>query len=147
MRRPHGESSAGLPPVPAGSSIERLPYDGDSVPAIARELGQPVGLAPFRVRTEPVFRLHVPVSAGPVTPNGRSRPTTSEPDRPTTVLTLWPSLGRVDATGPSASVVATGIVAIDLVRGVEVIFRHAGGSVTVARNGRIMVRTGVEPKV
>ena len=139
---PDAEPGADLPPVPAGSSIVRLPYDEDAVPAIARELGQPAEVAPFRPGPDPVHRLLIPIGDGPVVP-GRPVPAARDDSgRAVATLTLWTAIGRVDVTGAAAAVVATGVVAVDLVRGVEVIFRHRGGSVTVAGNGRIMVRTG-----
>ena len=113
----------------------------DEIEAIAGELESSVALAPFQVRGEPVYRITVPLVGGAVV---RGSPAGNDPAEqgPVTTLTLWPSLRRVDATNPWATVVATGIVAVDLVAGVEAIFRHTGGSLTVARNGRIMVRTG-----
>ena len=136
---------AGLPPVPAGSSIERRPFGREALDEIASELGQPLTDAPFALHGEPVWRLTVPVVAGPVVAGGAAAATPDPADGAVTVLTFWLSLGRVDAVAPAVSVVATGIIAVDLVPGVEAIFRYPGGNLTVARNGRIMVRTGPTP--
>lgn len=130
-----------LPPIPPNSAVRRVAFVADELDAIAVELGQPVALAPFRVHDQPVHRVIVPIHIGAIVP---AAPVSGDRDEtaPVTTLTLWPSLRRVDATNPWATVVATGIVAVDLVTGVEAIFRHPGGSLTVSRNGRIMVRTG-----
>ncbi len=133
-----------LPDIPVGSPIHRVGFTLDEIESIAIELGQPLALAPFQVHGESVYRVIVPLLDGAVV---RGEPVDVDPAYagPVTTLTLWPSLRRVDATNPWATVVATGIVAVDLVPGVEAIFRHAGGSLTVARNGRVMVRTGLAP--
>ena len=130
-----------LPAVPANSSVRRVAFTVDELDAIAAELGQSVALAPFRVHGQQVYRVIVPVRFGAI---GPATPVDDDPGEtaPVTTLTLWPSLRRVDASNPWATAVATGIVAVDLVTGVEAIFRHPGGSLTVTRNGRIMVRTG-----
>lgn len=136
------ETFAGLPPIPIGSAIERLPYDEDALAAIGRELGQPIAVAPFRIGTAPVYRLVIPITGAAVVRGSSPPPVAGEPDQMVTTVTLWTSLGRVDLASHAVSIVTTGIVAVDLVPEIEVIFRHAGGSMTVARNGWIMVRTG-----
>lgn len=135
-------SPAGLPPVPTGSSTRRRAYDREALDAIAGELGQPLSIAPFQFQGRPVWRLAIPIVPGPVISDEPTVPVSEFADVAVTVLTFWLSLGRVDATGSAVSVVAIGIVAVDLVPGVEAIFRYPGGSLTIARNGRIMVRTG-----
>ena len=56
-------------------------------------------------------------------------------------LTLWPSLRRVDARSPALTVVFTGVVSVDLVEGVEVLFRRENGDyLIVAIGGKVMVR-------
>ena len=131
-----------LPDIPMNSSVRRVDFTSDSIEAISVELGQPIALAPFRVHGEPVYRVVIPLTGGAIVPASAREIEAEEPGAFTT-LTLWPSLRRVDAVNPWATVVATGIIAVDLVTGVEAIFRHAGGNLTVARNGRIMVRTGL----
>lgn len=98
--------------------------------------------APFRIRGEPVYRVVIPILDGAVKPDAPGADIVPNSASGVTTLTLWPSLQRVDATNPWVAVVATGIVAVDLVSRVEAIFRYAGGSLTVTRNGRVMVRTG-----
>lgn len=139
------EGFASLPAIPVGSSSERLPYDDDALEAIGREFGRPATLAPFRVGVAPVYRIEIPVIGQAAVPGAAAASQGGASERLVITVTLWTSLGRVDATGPGTSVVATGIIAVDLVRGVEAIFRHPGGSVTITHNGRIMVRTGAQP--
>lgn len=136
------QPSARLPPVPPGSSVRRRAFDRETLDEIASELGQPLTLAPFQLHGQPVWRLAIPIVAGPVVDGEAIVRTPESFEDEATVLTFWLALGRVDASAPATSVVATGIVAVDLVPGVEAIFRYPGGSLTVARNGRIMVRAG-----
>ncbi len=131
-----------LPTIPPNSSVRRVAFSTGELDVIAVELGQSITLAPFRIRGEPVYRILLPILEGAVTPKAPRADIMSDGKAAVTTLTLWPSLRRVDVTNPWVAVVATGIVAVDLVTGVEAIFRHAGGSLTVARNGRVMVRTG-----
>ena len=139
------QPSAPLPPVPSGSPVRRRAFDRESLDEIALELGHPLTHAPFRIHGQPVWRLAIPIVAGPVVSGEASAPIPEAASDGEAVLTFWLTLGRVDASSPATSVVATGIVAVDLVPGVEAIFRYLGGSVTAARNGRIMVRTGPSP--
>lgn len=140
---PSSESAPSpLPAIPLKSSVHRVAFATDELEAIALELGQTVTPAPFRIRGEPVYRVVIPILDGAVKPDALGADTVPKSASGATTLTLWPSLQRVDATNPWVAVVATGIVAVDLVSGVEVIFRYVGGSLTVTRNGRVMVRTG-----
>jgi hypothetical protein len=108
-----------------GSRIRRVPYDEPNVELIAETLGVPLGLAPFRLPGAAVYQVLVP-GAG---------------ERPAAMVTLWPSLRRVDAIGGQATVVFTRVVAVDLVPDVEVQFRRDGGDLLiVARGGKIIVR-------
>ena len=134
-----------LPPVPAGSPVRRRAFDRETLDEIASELGQSLTCAPFRFRGQPVWRLAIPIVSGPVVRGETSEPLPESIAGLEAILTFWLSLGRVDVSAPAVSVVATGIVAVDFVPGVEAIFRYPGGSVTAARNGRIMVRTGPSP--
>ena len=62
--------------------------------------------------------------------------------RPSAMVTLWPSLRRVDAVGSGAAVVFTRIAAVQLVDGVEVLFRRETGEyLVIAKGGRIVVRS------
>lgn len=140
---PSSESAwSPLPAIPLKSSVRRVAFATDELGAIAVELGQTVTLAPFRIRGEPVYRVVIPILDGAGKPDAPRADVVPNTASGVTTLTLWPSLQRVDATNPWVSVVASGIIAVDLVSGVEAIFRHSGGSLTVARNGRVMVRTG-----
>ncbi len=131
-----------LPAIPKNSSVRRIAFDDDALVAIASELGQPLGVAPFQIRGKAVHRIAIPVLAGAVVPTAMPAGHAAGDDQPVTTLTLWTAMRRVDVINPWVTVVASGVIAIDLVAGVEVIFRYPGGSVTVARNGRVMVRTG-----
>lgn len=109
----------------ATGRIQRLRYSADAVDLIAETLGVPVQLAPFQLPGAAVYQLLVP---------GRS-------DRPAAMLTLWPSLRRVDAIGGNTAVVFTDVVTVDLVEDVEVQFRRGNRDyLIVARGGKIIVR-------
>ena len=138
--RPAGFES--LPAIPENSSVHRIAFDDEALAAIADGLGQPFGLAPFQIRGKAVHRIAIPVMAGAIVPTTMPAGHAAGNDQPVTTLTLWTAMRRVDVINPWVTVVATGVIAIDLVAGVEAIFRYPGGSVTVARNGRVMVRTG-----
>ena len=121
--RADGDPGAGIPA--RTSRIRQLPYDAQCVEPVADALGVPVTLAPFRLPSAAVYQLLVP---------GRD-------DRPAAMLTLWPSLRRVDAIGGGATVVFTDVVSVDLVGEVEVQFRRSNRDyLIVARGGKIIVR-------
>jgi hypothetical protein len=62
--------------------------------------------------------------------------------RPSAMVTLWPSLRRVDAICSGAAVVFTRIATVQLVDGVEVLFRRETGEyLVIAKGGRIVVRS------
>jgi hypothetical protein len=105
--------------------IQQVAYDAHSVELIARALGVDVRLAEFQLPGASVWQLIVPGADG----------------RPATMLTLWPSLRRVDAVGPGATVVFTQVLTVDLVGEIEVQFRRASRDyLIVARGGKIIVR-------
>lgn len=122
-----------LPTIPAGSSARRLPFNHAALAQVADLLVTTRETAPFRLHGAAVYRLTVP-----------AHDADEEATNATAVITLtcWPSVCRLDVSGAALSVVTTGILAVDLIPGVEAIFRHAHGSVTIARRGRVMVRTG-----
>lgn len=129
---------AALPAIPAGSSARRWPFDRATLTEVAALLAGTLEAAPFQLHGAPVFRLTVPGSeAAPNDDTAEVRPDNC-------ILMCWPSIGRLDVSRAreGLSVVTTGIAAVDLIPGVEAVFRHAHGSVTVARGGRVMVRTG-----
>jgi len=88
-----------------------LPFTEAAVPQIAALLGVPATVEPYAVRGAPVYRLAVP------------NPTL----RLAVALLLWPSLARVDARIGDCSVVYRAVATVELLSGVEVIFRRAAG--------------------
>lgn len=119
------------PEEPAGrelsrsSRIERLAYDAAAVERMAEVLNVPVERAPFRLPSATVWQLTVPGTAG----------------RPVALLTLWPSIRRVDVIAGPTTVVFTAVEAVELVPEVEVQFRRRGREyLIVARGGKVIVR-------
>ena len=105
--------------------IERLAYDAASVERVAETLGVALERAPFRLPSATVWQLTVP---------GRD-------DRPAALLTLWPSIRRVDVIAGPATVVFTEVELVELVPDVEVQFRRRGREyLIVARGGKVIVR-------
>jgi len=116
-----------IPPVGGRGRVRRVPFDAAAVDLVADALRVPVGLAPFRLPGAAVYQLLVPGD------EARSRPAA--------LLTLWPSIRRVDAVGGSATIVFTDVAHVDLVDGIEVMFRRAGGDYLIAaRGGKLIVR-------
>lgn len=116
-------TGAGIPA--ATSRIRHFAYDAQCVEPVADTLGVAVALAPFRLPGGAVYQLLVP---------GRD-------DRPAAMVTLWPTLRRVDAIGGNATVVFTEVVSVDLVGEIEVQFRRSNRDyLIVARGGKIIVR-------
>jgi hypothetical protein len=110
----------------APSRVRTVPYQNDWVETIAAAIGAEPGLAPFQLPGATVYQFTVEGEAG----------------RPSALVTLWPSLRRVDAIGSGAAVVFTRVVAVQLVEGVEMLFRRESGEyLIVARGGRIVVRS------
>jgi hypothetical protein len=109
----------------ARGRIRQVPFDAVAVELIAETLGVPVQLAPFQLPGAAVHQLLVPGAN----------------ERPAALLTLWPSLRRVDAVGGSATIVFTAVATVDLVGEVEVQFRRDSREyLIVARGGKIIVR-------
>jgi hypothetical protein len=107
------------------SKIRAIPFDGDAAEEIAYALGGTSDLAPFRLPGGAVYQVMVP----------------GKDDRPATMLTLWPSIRRVDAIGTGATAVFTDIARIDVVGEIEVQFRRVNREyLIVARGGKIIVR-------
>lgn len=108
-----------------GRRIRRMPYDAGAVDLVAEALGAEVRLADFRLPGAAVYQLIV---AG-------------KGERPAALVTLWPSIQRVDAITGGATVVFTEVATVDLVPGVEVQFRRVGREyLIVARGGKVIVR-------
>jgi hypothetical protein len=111
--------------LPRSTRILHLPFDRRAVEPIAEELEAQLALAPFALPGGLVHQLTVYGADG----------------RPATMVTLWPTIRRVDAIGQNAAVVFTDVVSVDLVPGVEVQFRRSSREfLIVARGGKIIVR-------
>lgn len=109
----------------ASNRIRTVPYDKEAVEAVAELFGVAAKLAPFQLPGGTVYQFTVAKGN----------------DRPAVLLTLWPTIRRLDAITPSATVVCTRIARVDLVQGVEVIFRRDGGEyVIVTVGGKVIVR-------
>ena len=107
------------------SRIRQVPYDARAIDLIAAALDIPVNLADFRLPGAAVYQLVVPGTDG----------------RASAMLTLWPSIRRVDAIGGGATVVFTDVATVDLVADIEVQFRRANRDyLIVARGGRLIIR-------
>ncbi len=105
--------------------VRQVPYDAQAIDLIAETLAVPVRLAPFRLPGAAVYQLLVPGSN----------------ERPAALLTLWPSLRRVDAVAGPTTVVFTAVATVDLVADVEVQFRRDSREyLIVARGGKLVVR-------
>ena len=106
-------------------SIIKLPFEQRSVAKVARLLGVAATLAPFQLPGGEVHQMTIPRSERP----------------PAVLLTLWPTIKRVDVISASATVVFTKVATVDLVEGIEVLFRRNSREyliVTVA--GKVIVR-------
>lgn len=100
-------------------------FSQETITNIAEAIGAKVSLAPFQLPGAEVHQMIV---------NG-------EDGRPVTLVTLWPSLHRVDAIGTATAVVFTRIASVQLVQDAEILFRrHSGEYLVIARNGKIVVR-------
>ena len=103
-----------------------MPFDDDMIDTIAQAIDARPSLAPFQLPGAAVYQFMLQGSEG----------------RPTAMVTLWPSLRRVDAIGGGAAVVFTRISSVQLVDGVELLFRRETGEyLVVAKGGRIVVRS------
>jgi len=111
--------------LPRSPRIRTIPYDQNAVSLIADLLETEVGKADFQLPGATVWQMTVAGSNG----------------RPTAMVTLWPSLRRVDVISGPATVVFTDIETVDLVPDVEVQFRRTRKEcLIVARGGKIIVR-------
>lgn len=109
----------------ATSRVRHVSYNAESVDLIADTLGVRAGPASFRLPNAAVYQMVVP----------------GTDDRPAAMLTLWPSIRRVDAIGSHVTAVITDIVGVELVDQVEVIFRRRTGEMLiVAIGGKLIVR-------
>ena len=118
-----GEADLEHPTAPPGRVL-RLAFDDRSAAEIARVLGTTLERAPFQLPGGTVYQLTVSGVA-----SARS------------LVTLWPSIRRVDVIGSGSTVVCTHITTVDLIEGAEVLFRRSSGEyliITVA--GKVIVR-------
>lgn len=112
-----------------GGTMKRLrtvPFEDSTVDTIAEAIDARPSLAPFQLPGAAVYQFTLDGSEG----------------RPAAMVTLWPSLRRVDAIGSGTAVVFTRIATAQVVDGVEVLFRRETGEyLVIAKGGRIIVRS------
>jgi hypothetical protein len=106
--------------------VQVLPYSEETVETIAFALDAKLARAPFQLPGAAVYQI-----------------TLEDPDgRASAMLTLWPSLRRVDAVGTGAVIVFTRIVSLQIVDRVEALFRRESGDyLIVTTAGRIIVKS------
>jgi hypothetical protein len=110
----------------AERKLRTVLFSEDMIDVIAETIDARPGLAPFQLPGAAVYQFTLDGSEG----------------RPAAMVTLWPSLRRVDAIGSGAAVVFTRISSVQLVDGVEVLFRRETGEyLVIAKGGRIIVRS------
>ena len=106
--------------------LRTVAFNDATIETIAEAIDAQPGLAPFQLPGAAVYQFTLDGSEG----------------RPSAMVTLWPSLRRVDAIGSGAAVVFTRIASVQLVDGVEVLFRRESGEyLVIAKGGRIIVRS------
>lgn len=109
----------------AASRVRLLPYREDLAETYAEAIGAWLELAPFQLPGRRVFQFLVEGIEG----------------RPAAMITLWPSLRRVDAIGAGAAVVFTRVASVQVVEDAELLFRRESGEyLVVAKGGKIVVR-------
>lgn len=105
--------------------VRQLPFREDLAEVYAEAIGARLELAPFQLPGRKVFQFLVEGAEA----------------RPAAMITLWPSLRRVDAIGTGAAVVFTRIASVQVVEDAEVLFRRESGEyLVVAKGGKIVVR-------
>ena len=106
-------------------SITKMPYDQRAVPSIAALLDVVAERAPFQLPGGVVHQLTLYPTDG----------------RPSLMVTLWPSIQRVDAIGQGVAAVFTSVSSVDLVEGVEVLFRRGSKEfLIVTCGGKVIIR-------
>lgn len=116
-------------PAPAqpgsGSRVRIVPFRDDIAEVLADALGARLELAPFQLPGRKVYQFLVEGAEG----------------RPAAMVTLWPSLRRVDAIGAGAAVVFTRVATVQIVQDAELLFRRESGEyLVVAKGGKLVVR-------
>jgi hypothetical protein len=114
-----------IEPASSQRSIRTIDYDESAIVEIAELFDAASYLASFQFRETPIQRLDVPSNIG----------------HSPTVLTFWTGLRRVDVLADNVVVVFTNVATVDLVEGVEVLFRRLSGEyLIVAIGGKVIVR-------
>ena len=110
---------------PRAATVRTVDFDERALEIVAATLDGELGLADFRLPASKVWQLTVP----------------GDRDKPAAMLTMWPGIRRVDAVNGMATVVFSGVQAVEIVPGVEVQFRRGTReALIVARGGKIIVR-------
>ncbi|MGI9254145.1 MAG: hypothetical protein ACR2J8_10385 [Thermomicrobiales bacterium] len=105
--------------------ISKLRFDERAVAAVAQTFGVTSQVAPFRLPSGAVYQITIEDEHG----------------KPAVMLTLWPTIRRIDAIAAGVTVVATRVSGIEIVGGVEVTFRRESGEyLIVTRQGKVIVR-------
>ncbi len=114
--------------IPGGRAtrLRSVAFEDAMVDTIAEAIDAQPSLAPFQLPGAAVYQFTLAGAEG----------------RPSAMVTLWPSLRRVDAIGSGVAVVFTRIASVQLVDGIEVLFRRETGEyLVIAKGGRIIVRS------
>jgi hypothetical protein len=123
MDEPNAKQGSGE--ASANPRVRMLPYREDFAETYAEAIGARLELAPFQLPGRKVFQFLVEGAEG----------------RPAAMITLWPSIRRVDAIGAGAAVVFTHIASVQVVEDAELLFRRESGEyLVVAKGGKIVVR-------
>jgi hypothetical protein len=116
-----GEAQQAVPPA----RVRSVPFSDDFVTVIAETIDAHLDLAPFQLPGAKVYQLLIHGEAG----------------RTSTMVTLWPSLRRIDAIGSGSAIVFTRVASVQLVDGVEILFRRDEGEyLIIAKGGKLIVR-------
>ena len=114
-----------LSPVPKRSSVQRIRFDAQAAELVAATLAASLERAPFQLPGATVWQLLI---------DGAN-------ERAAALVTLWPSLHRVDVIAGPVAIVFTDVAVADLVPDVEVQFRRGNNDyLIVARGGKVVVR-------
>lgn len=120
------EEHAAEPRQEQEARVRTVPFREETIEMIAWTIDAELNLAPFQL---PGAAVHQFLVAG-------------KDGRPSAMVTLWPSLRRVDAIGSGTAVVFTRITSVQLVEGAEVLFRRESGEyLVIAKGGKIIVRS------
>lgn len=121
----HQDETATVSAPGASTRVRQLPYREDLAETYAEAIGARLELAPFQLPGRKVFQFLVEGAEG----------------RPAAMITLWPSLRRVDAIGAGAAVVFTHVASVQVVEDAELLFRRESGEyLVIAKGGKIVVR-------